>query len=258
MARVSVGRGPGRVKRAALRVGRRSSVALRLLLPAPRGGAHTMVPRGLVAPVVLAAGLVVVGPSHAGAPTDQLRGQVDRAIATLEDPALRQKPDARRAAVRRGQWVLRVRRLPGRKTRRHRRGQGPELLRLRTSAARQRLPPARPRPAAGRKPRCPFPPAALPAAAAVLRIPGVRRARPRDRRTAAEAFRRRPRRSPPPGTCGRSASPCRPAAGLRRCRAGAWRCRLRPAPRPATAGWPHRCRVRRNLPRRPRSRRSRR
>ena len=60
-----------------------------------------MVPRGLVAPVVLAAGLVVVGPSHAGAPTDQLRGQVDRAIATLEDPALRQKPDARRAAVRR-------------------------------------------------------------------------------------------------------------------------------------------------------------
>ena len=60
-----------------------------------------MVPRGIVAPVVLAAGLVVVGPSHAGAPTDQLRGQVDRAIATLEDPALRQKPDARRAAVRR-------------------------------------------------------------------------------------------------------------------------------------------------------------
>jgi phospholipid transport system substrate-binding protein len=49
----------------------------------------------------LAAGLVVVGPAHAGAPTDQLRGQVDRAIATLEDPALRQKPDARRAAVRR-------------------------------------------------------------------------------------------------------------------------------------------------------------
>ena len=60
-----------------------------------------MVPRGIVARVVLAAGLVVVGPSHAGAPTDQLRGQVDRAIATLEDPALRQKPDARRAAVRR-------------------------------------------------------------------------------------------------------------------------------------------------------------
>ena len=60
-----------------------------------------MVPRGIVAPVVLAAGLVVVSPSHAGAPTDQLRGQVDRAIATLEDLALRQKPDARRAAVRR-------------------------------------------------------------------------------------------------------------------------------------------------------------
>jgi phospholipid transport system substrate-binding protein len=44
--------------------------------------------------------LILAGVTHAGAPTDQLRVQIDRVIATLEDPGLRQKPDARRAAVR--------------------------------------------------------------------------------------------------------------------------------------------------------------
>lgn len=44
--------------------------------------------------------LVVARASHAGAPTDQLRTQVDRVIATLEDRALQQRPDERRRAVR--------------------------------------------------------------------------------------------------------------------------------------------------------------
>lgn len=55
------------------------------------------VPTLLVAALTL---LTVVGSSHAAAPTDQLRLQIDRVIATLEDPGLRQQPDARRAAVR--------------------------------------------------------------------------------------------------------------------------------------------------------------
>jgi phospholipid transport system substrate-binding protein len=56
-----------------------------------------------IAPLIalVVAWLVVVGPTHAGAPTDELRGRIDGVIATLEDPALRQKPEARRAAVRR-------------------------------------------------------------------------------------------------------------------------------------------------------------
>jgi len=54
-------------------------------------------PALLVAAITL---LAVVGSSHAAAPTDQLRTQIDRVIATLEDPGLRRQPDARRAAVR--------------------------------------------------------------------------------------------------------------------------------------------------------------
>jgi phospholipid transport system substrate-binding protein len=49
----------------------------------------------------LAAILVLIGvQAWAGAPTDQLRGNVDRVIKTLEDPALKDKPQERRAAVR--------------------------------------------------------------------------------------------------------------------------------------------------------------
>src|SRR5919201_2380025 len=45
--------------------------------------------------------LMLLGASAwAGAPTDQLRGNVDRVIKTLEDPALKDKPQERRAAVR--------------------------------------------------------------------------------------------------------------------------------------------------------------
>jgi phospholipid transport system substrate-binding protein len=36
----------------------------------------------------------------AGAPTDQLRNQVDRVLKMLDDPALKEKPKERRAAVR--------------------------------------------------------------------------------------------------------------------------------------------------------------
>ena len=39
-------------------------------------------------------------PADAGAPTDQLRTQVDRVLKLLEDPALKDKPKDKRAAVR--------------------------------------------------------------------------------------------------------------------------------------------------------------
>jgi phospholipid transport system substrate-binding protein len=43
---------------------------------------------------------VAVPPAWAGAPTDQLKSQVDRALKVLEDPVLKEKPKERRVAVR--------------------------------------------------------------------------------------------------------------------------------------------------------------
>jgi phospholipid transport system substrate-binding protein len=56
-----------------------------------------LVPLFLVA-VVLAAGR----PAHAGAPTDQLKGSIDRVLVVLQDPALKQpgKGDERRQKIR--------------------------------------------------------------------------------------------------------------------------------------------------------------
>jgi phospholipid transport system substrate-binding protein len=50
----------------------------------------------------LAFGLVIVlaAPALAGAPTDQLKQQVDEVIRVLSDPSLKDKTDERRAAVR--------------------------------------------------------------------------------------------------------------------------------------------------------------
>jgi phospholipid transport system substrate-binding protein len=50
-------------------------------------------------PVLLLA-LVAPRPAAAGAPTDQLKRQVDAVVRTLEDPALKANPAQRRAAVR--------------------------------------------------------------------------------------------------------------------------------------------------------------
>jgi phospholipid transport system substrate-binding protein len=44
--------------------------------------------------------LVAPSPAAAGAPTDQLKRQVDAVVRTLEDPALKANPAQRRAAVR--------------------------------------------------------------------------------------------------------------------------------------------------------------
>ena len=58
----------------------------------------------LVRVLVLAALLpaVLAGPQRvwAGAPSDQLRTQIDKAVKILEDPELKKKPAERRAAVR--------------------------------------------------------------------------------------------------------------------------------------------------------------
>src|SRR5262245_47881541 len=57
----------------------------------------------LVTTVLIAAlGLVAGWPAHAGAPTDQLKGGVDRVLAILQDPALKQpsKADERRQKIR--------------------------------------------------------------------------------------------------------------------------------------------------------------
>jgi phospholipid transport system substrate-binding protein len=50
-------------------------------------------------PVLLLA-LVAPRPAAAGAPTDQLKRQVDAVVRTLEDPALKANPAQRRATVR--------------------------------------------------------------------------------------------------------------------------------------------------------------
>jgi phospholipid transport system substrate-binding protein len=57
----------------------------------------------LVTTILIAAlGLVAGSPAHAGPPTDQLKGGVDRVLAILQDPALKQpaKADERRQKIR--------------------------------------------------------------------------------------------------------------------------------------------------------------
>jgi phospholipid transport system substrate-binding protein len=44
--------------------------------------------------------LLAVPPAGAGAPTDQLKTQVDRVLKLMDDPALKDKPKDKRAAVR--------------------------------------------------------------------------------------------------------------------------------------------------------------
>ena len=51
----------------------------------------------LITPLVIALSAAI---ALAGAPTDQLRGQVDRVIKILDDPALKSKPAERREQVR--------------------------------------------------------------------------------------------------------------------------------------------------------------
>jgi phospholipid transport system substrate-binding protein len=60
----------------------------------------TWLARALVLAALLPA--VLVGPQRvwAGAPTDQLRTQIDKAVKILEDPELKKKPVERRTAVR--------------------------------------------------------------------------------------------------------------------------------------------------------------
>ena len=59
--------------------------------------------RRLVAPLLIAAlALWAAGPAHAGPPTDQLKGGIDRVLAILQDPALKPPAQAeeRRAKIR--------------------------------------------------------------------------------------------------------------------------------------------------------------
>ena len=52
--------------------------------------------------LVLTLALVLAAPpARAGAPTDQLKTQVDRVLKLMDDPALKDKPKDKRAAVRR-------------------------------------------------------------------------------------------------------------------------------------------------------------
>src|SRR2546426_535668 len=44
--------------------------------------------------------LALVAPAHAGAPTDALKGHVDQVVKLLSDPSLRDRPEVRRAKVR--------------------------------------------------------------------------------------------------------------------------------------------------------------
>ena len=54
----------------------------------------------IVAVALLLATVLPVPPASAGAPTDQLRTQVDRVLKLLDDPTLKDKPKDKRAAVR--------------------------------------------------------------------------------------------------------------------------------------------------------------
>jgi len=50
--------------------------------------------------LILTLAVAVATPVHAGAPTEQLKTQVDRVLTLLGDPALKDKPKDKRAAVR--------------------------------------------------------------------------------------------------------------------------------------------------------------
>ncbi len=50
--------------------------------------------------LILTLAVAVATPAHAGAPTEQLKTQVDRVLTLLGDPALKDKPKDKRAAVR--------------------------------------------------------------------------------------------------------------------------------------------------------------
>ena len=56
--------------------------------------------RPLVAALAAALVLIFASPVYAGAPTDTLKGTVDRIVQILADPALQDKPEQRRAEVR--------------------------------------------------------------------------------------------------------------------------------------------------------------
>jgi phospholipid transport system substrate-binding protein len=56
--------------------------------------------RALVIVSVLALGLGVAREAQAGQPAEQLRTRLDRVIGILDDPALKARPEARRAALR--------------------------------------------------------------------------------------------------------------------------------------------------------------
>ena len=56
--------------------------------------------RPFVASLVAALVLILASPVYAGAPTDTLKGTVDRIVQILADPALQDKPEQRRAEVR--------------------------------------------------------------------------------------------------------------------------------------------------------------
>ena len=56
--------------------------------------------RSLVASLAAALVLILASPVHAGAPTDTLKGTVDRVVQILADPALKDKPEQRRTEVR--------------------------------------------------------------------------------------------------------------------------------------------------------------
>jgi len=56
--------------------------------------------RPLVASLAGALVLILASPVYAGAPTDTLKGTVDRIVQILADPALQDKPEQRRAEVR--------------------------------------------------------------------------------------------------------------------------------------------------------------
>src|SRR5262245_36168753 len=67
------------------------------------GRNHSMTLRtGRIAIAMAVLGLLLVSQAWAGAPTDQLRGQIDRVIKTVEDPELKREGKAgeRRAALR--------------------------------------------------------------------------------------------------------------------------------------------------------------
>jgi len=56
--------------------------------------------RPFVASLVAALVLILASPVYAGAPTDTLKGTVDRVVQILGDPALKDKPEQRRTEVR--------------------------------------------------------------------------------------------------------------------------------------------------------------